>query len=204
MRRGFFARLLDMLDFSKFLKKREPGPDLVHAELKRVLSSVTFQHVPRQRQLLQFIVDRSLAGLEDQLKGAHIAHEIFGGDDVAMRLEAGRLRKSLLEYFHVEAPTDPVRIDIPKKTYIAKFSRMSFLDDPTFERPARWHCIYCGSLAAPSNDYLCVQCGQARPFAGGRATMVYCKRCDNFSLGIALYCEWCGGCFNKGTGSKST
>ena len=60
-------------------------------------------------------------------------------------------------------------------------------------RPQTWHCIFCGWRCNESfNDYLCKSCQRIRPFAGGSATMVGCRKCKQFSLGIAVFCEWCG------------
>lgn len=60
-------------------------------------------------------------------------------------------------------------------------------------RPKIWHCIYCGwHCNEPHNDYICKQCHQIRPFAGGSATMKECRNCEQWSLAIAAFCEWCG------------
>lgn len=62
-----------------------------------------------------------------------------------------------------------------------------------FERPKRWHCIFCGWQCDDSNnDYQCRQCSQVRPYVGGSCTMVQCRTCQGFSLGLARFCEWCG------------
>lgn len=64
---------------------------------------------------------------------------------------------------------------------------------PTFERPKRWHCLFCGwRCDDPANDYQCRQCSQLRPYLGGSCTMVQCRVCQGFSLGLARFCEWCG------------
>lgn len=66
-------------------------------------------------------------------------------------------------------------------------------DDYLYSRPKNWHCIFCGWECNESfNDYICKQCSQLRPFAGGSATMVKCSACEGFSLAVARYCEWCG------------
>jgi len=64
-----------------------------------------------------------------------------------------------------------------------------------YARPSVWHCIYCGwrcDLGDYVNNYLCHQCKAVRPFCAPGATMVECKSCDQWSLGVASYCEWCG------------
>jgi tetratricopeptide (TPR) repeat protein len=94
----------------------------VQTQLEKIVASATLSKVPKQKRLLRFLVEKAVAGHRDHLKGQEIARELFDGDDVGMRLEAHRLRKSLLDYYHSEAPQDIVRIDIPKKTYVPTFS----------------------------------------------------------------------------------
>lgn len=66
-------------------------------------------------------------------------------------------------------------------------------DDYLYARPKNWYCIFCGWKSNESfNDYICKQCDKIRPFAGGSATMIKCRRCEGFSLALAQYCEWCG------------
>jgi hypothetical protein len=66
-----------------------------------------------------------------------------------------------------------------------------------YARPKLWHCIYCGWRCEEDfNDYLCKSCRQVRPFVGGSATVRQCQGCDQLSLAIASYCEWCGTQFN--------
>ena len=63
-----------------------------------------------------------------------------------------------------------------------------------YVRPKVWHCIYCGwRCDDPADDYQCRNCEAVRPFTGGSATMVQCLRCAEWSLGVAMFCEWCGG-----------
>jgi hypothetical protein len=65
-----------------------------------------------------------------------------------------------------------------------------------YARPKTWHCIFCGWRCDETyNDYGCKACNKLRPFAGGSATMIRCSACSQWSLGVAEYCEWCGGRF---------
>lgn len=73
-----------------------------------------------------------------------------------------------------------------------EYGRHRFL----YSRPVAWHCIYCGWRCNESfNDYICTSCNQVRPFAGGSATMILCKKCKQTSLALASFCEWCGSQF---------
>jgi hypothetical protein len=104
---------------------------------------------------------------------------------IEWRSSPGAAKEKLLAIFESEEPgyravqTDP--------------SEDLKFDDYVFSRPKNWHCIFCGwTCNDKCNDYICRQCDKIRPFAGGSATMIKCRRCDGFSLGIASYCEWCG------------
>lgn len=73
------------------------------------------------------------------------------------------------------------------------FSRRFGRLDGLLARPKVWHCVYCGWKCEESyNDYICKSCYMIRPLAGGSATMKACGKCEQWSLAIASFCEWCG------------
>ena len=94
----------------------------VREQLDRILHSVPFQHSPRRQRLLEFIVSETLAGRT--VKGYDVALEVFGrletfdaAVDPVVRVEAGRLRDKLREYYGTDGEGDHIRIDLPKGTY---------------------------------------------------------------------------------------
>ncbi len=96
----------------------------VRSAADRIVKSSLFAHSDRQRRFLQFIVDETLAGRADRLKGYTLGIEVFGRDhgfdpvsDPIVRVEAGRLRAKLREYYDGEGRLDPVHIDVPKGSY---------------------------------------------------------------------------------------
>jgi hypothetical protein len=61
-------------------------------------------------------------------------------------------------------------------------------------RPQAWHCIFCGWRCHEDfNDDVCKSCDRLRPFVGSSATMAACRRCGQWNLAVASFCEWCGG-----------
>jgi len=91
-----------------------------------------------------------------------------------------------------EEQASPAEVPDP---FAARFGRV----ESYYARPRVWHCIYCGWRCDLSYDnYFCHQCESIRPFFAPGATMVECKSCKQWSLGIALYCEWCGERFASG------
>ncbi len=105
-------------------------PGEVVAETNRILASGRFPASERRRTFLRFIVDETLAGRAGRLKGFAIALAVFGRDDTfdsqldpVVRLEARRLRRDLDSYYANAGRNDPVRISIPKGTYVPTFLR---------------------------------------------------------------------------------
>ncbi len=104
--------------------------------LDRVLASSDFSANARRRAFLEYIVERTLAGDGPRLKGYTIAVEVFGRSedfdpqsDSVVRLEARRLRADLDGYYANAGRTDPVRIAIPKGSYIPTFERTNIVPD---------------------------------------------------------------------------
>jgi len=96
----------------------------VREQLDRILASPPFAQSKRRQRFLEFIVNETVAGRGDRLKGYTIALEVFdrssGFDsnvDPIVRIEAGKLRDKLREYYETEGHEDPVRIDLPKGSY---------------------------------------------------------------------------------------
>lgn len=104
----------------------------VRTELERILRHTEFQASDRLRDFLRFVVEESLAGRADAIKGSQIARRVFGrGEDFdgtrdpVVRTEAGRLRRRLEHYYFVAGAEDPIRIDIPKGGYVPRFIRQN-------------------------------------------------------------------------------
>ena len=98
------------------------------AEVERVLASRGFANAGRLSRLLRYVVDRTLAGQADQLKEYAVGIEVFDRDDKydprldsIVRVEAGRLRSRLDEYYNGEGANAPVRIMLPRGGYVAQF-----------------------------------------------------------------------------------
>lgn len=103
--------------------------DEVAGEMQRILASPQFQGSARRRAFLRFIVDETLSGRGDKLKGFVIATNVFGRDetfdpqvDPVVRLEAHRLRRDLDGYYANAGQDDPVRISVPKGSYVPLFA----------------------------------------------------------------------------------
>ncbi|TIX42653.1 MAG: hypothetical protein E5V36_13245, partial [Mesorhizobium sp.] len=105
-----------------------PAAPAVRETLERLLASETFGRSERARKLLRYLVEREQAGEADRLKGFSIAMDVFGKDgdfdpstDAVVRVQAGRLRDLLQQYFANEGVAEPVRIAIPRGGYVPSY-----------------------------------------------------------------------------------
>lgn len=105
------------------------GETAVRAQLDRILKSVPFQRSQRRQRFLEYLVNETLAGRGDRLKGYSIAVEVFdrpasfdSNADPTVRIEAARLRDRLREYYEADGLGDPVRIELPKGSYAPKIA----------------------------------------------------------------------------------
>lgn len=113
----------------------------VRAQLKRILSRSIFRNSIQQGRFLQFIVERTLSEHHAQLKEYVVGIEVFRRRDSfdprvdpIVRVEAGRLRLRLKQYYETEGKSDQLIIEVPKGTYRPIFhyrrSCVAASDDP--------------------------------------------------------------------------
>ena len=102
----------------------ESDQKAIREELVRILNSGPFHQAQRRQRFLEYIVNEALAGRGERLKGYSVAQAVFDraetfdpNIDPIVRLEAGRLRDRLREYYDGDGRDDPVLIELPKGTY---------------------------------------------------------------------------------------
>jgi tetratricopeptide (TPR) repeat protein len=102
----------------------------VREALERILSSDDFDASPRSRAFLRFIVEDTLAGRQDGISQDAIATRVFHLRkdfdptlDPIVRVQAGRLRRSLERYYLLAGGSDPIRIELPRGTYVPLVTR---------------------------------------------------------------------------------
>ncbi len=106
----------------------KPTAPEIEQELDRILSSKVFAAAQRSQAFLRYVVERSLTDAPAPLKEFSIAMDVFARDhdydpsiDATVRVEAGRLRSRLREYYDLEGSGDPIHIDVPKGGYYPTF-----------------------------------------------------------------------------------
>jgi hypothetical protein len=99
------------------------------AQLDRILHGRALHGSDSLKAFLRFVVDKSIENQEGQLKEYVIATEVFGRGsdfdsrvDSVVRVQAGRLRTKLHEYYETEGKDDGVIILLPKGQYTPVFS----------------------------------------------------------------------------------
>src|ERR1700709_911089 len=114
--------------------KREDR-DTILRELQEILASPHFCNSKRYPALLQYIVEKTLAGESDLLKERTLGVEVFDrppsydtNTDTVVRYTAGEVRKRLSLYYH-EIPHKPiVQISLPAGSYVPEFIHVQ--DEP--------------------------------------------------------------------------
>jgi TolB-like protein/Flp pilus assembly protein TadD len=112
------------------MEKQAPGISAVEAAVERITASRTFARAGRAANLLRYVVERTAAGRQADIKEYTIAVELFRREDYnpkvdsTVRVEAGRLRELLAKYYETEGRDDPVRVEIPKGSYAPVFHQI--------------------------------------------------------------------------------
>jgi hypothetical protein len=98
----------------------------VREQLGRVMRSKAFERAHRMRSLLEYVVEGAIHGRSATQSMA--ARELFGKSDdfdpsldPVIRVQFGRLRKALANYYDGEGKGDSVVIEIPNRRYTAVF-----------------------------------------------------------------------------------
>jgi hypothetical protein len=98
-----------------------PNPDLFREELDRILSSETLRGSESLRRLLGYLGEAYLAGNARQLKEYTIGRDVMGKPedydprvDSSVRVQIGKLRQRLEQYYREEGTEAQARIVLPK------------------------------------------------------------------------------------------
>src|ERR1700676_2630764 len=123
--------------------------DAARAQVERIFQSKTFRSSDVLRHLLSYLVDASLAGTADDLKEYTVAVDALGKpssydprQESAVRMQVGRLRQKLAEYYRTEGIDDPVLLDLPKGGFTVVFEprkapfEQIILEEPPIAEPA--------------------------------------------------------------------
>src|SRR4051794_4860794 len=121
-----------------------PTTEEIRAALHRIAASEAFCACPQLVAFLRYVVEATLRGRQDRIKGYTIAVEALGRgddfnpqDDPIVRVEAMRLRRALQRYYANGGSGDAVQIVLPLGSYVPVFRRAAPPIAPQF--PERMH-----------------------------------------------------------------
>jgi hypothetical protein len=93
----------------------------LQSQVERILHSDEFRTSEVLRRLLKFLAEKTAAGEADQLKEYAVAIDGLGKhpsydprQNSAVRIQVGRLRQKLAEYYRNEGKHDDIVVDLPK------------------------------------------------------------------------------------------
>lgn len=102
--------------------------EVVETQLARVIGSRHFCNAPRLSRFLSYVVEESLAGRLDRLKGYTVGLEVFDKPedfdpqtDTIVRVQARAMRQKLDQYYAQDGAQDPIHISIAKGSYEPAF-----------------------------------------------------------------------------------
>ena len=126
------APLGKLLQMPAARASRPPRAPAVRQAIEQILGNPDFDAARRSRDFLCFIVEETLAGRGDDLTQGSIATRVFGRKDdfdalldPIVRIQAGRLRRSLERYYLLAGKDDAIRIELPKGTYVPTFRKVA-------------------------------------------------------------------------------
>ncbi len=136
------------------------GPEQLFQQIDNIIKSHSLRGSESLCKLLQYLAKQSLYHPDAPLKEYQIATEVYGRpadfdpqSDSTIRVQAGRLRLKLAEYYGSEGATDPILVKIPKGSYHLIFEarpvdalpqpqavppRAALRSDEVETVPARW------------------------------------------------------------------
>jgi TolB-like protein/Flp pilus assembly protein TadD len=136
-----------------------PSTAEILTQLDRILGSQPFVDSPKLAEFLRYVVDETLAGRAGRIKGFTIAQEVYGRHDVedaqsstVVRVEAGRLRRYLDDYYAANENSSCVRIEIPKGTYVPNFQNIVRVDQDLGNSKLRVD-VESQTTSPPANRY---------------------------------------------------
>ncbi len=100
--------------------------DEIWKAIAHILNSPVFARAPRMRHLLNFLIEKKLSGKEYVLNEYGIGLDVFKRDardydtslDPVVRVQMGRLRRRLAEYYAALPASPALRINIPAGSYV--------------------------------------------------------------------------------------
>ena len=113
------------------------GRDQCFQQIEKLTNSHSLHSSESLCKLLRYLAEHALDHPGVSLKEYQIATEVLGRplgfdpqSDSTVRVQAGRLRVKLAEYYAHEGPDDPIVVDLPRGSYALSFHLRTHRSDP--------------------------------------------------------------------------
>ncbi len=149
------------------------GSEQFSQQIDHIIKSHSLRGSESLCKLLQYLAKQSLSNPEAPLKEYQIATEVYGRhadfdpqSDSTIRVQAGRLRLKLAEYYASEGASDPIVVRIPKGSYHLVFEPREVGPQPQLvprrrlPRPPRWSRPF--QCSGASQSYHCSHASSSR------------------------------------------
>jgi hypothetical protein len=120
------------------LEDKSTQAEPIQQQIERIVHSEQFRSSEVLRRLLTFLSEKAIAGEADNLKEYVVAIDGLGKSssydpqhNSAVRIQMGRLRQRLAEYYRTEGKNDPMVVDLPKGRFRLTFEQRS--NTPTLQ-----------------------------------------------------------------------
>jgi serine/threonine-protein kinase len=107
----------------------------IYAELQTILASEIFATSDRMKRFLRFVIEETIKGKGNNLNEYMLGVEVYDRDetfdprvDSIVRVDAGRLRSKLREFYESKGGDSSIRIEIPKGGYKPLFKMLKRTD----------------------------------------------------------------------------
>ena len=134
----------------------EPACEAVRLQVDKILASPAFAKAEKLKRFLRFTVEQTLDNRGDRIKEYLIAVEVYERDsdfdprlDPIVRVQAGKLRSKLDEFYTAEGQNDSLIIQYPKGGYVPVFKTREVADPPPKRStstviPRKWVAVAIG------------------------------------------------------------
>jgi hypothetical protein len=109
-----------------------PDAEEAQGALHRMLESDVLRGSPQLAAFLRYVVETTLRGEADRIKGYTIAIEALGRDetfdpqtDPIVRVEAARLRRAINRYYEGPGSHESLKIELPLGSYVPVFRHVT-------------------------------------------------------------------------------
>jgi hypothetical protein len=114
------------------LEDKSTMTEPIQQQIERIVHSEQFRSSEVLRRLLTFLSEKAIAGEADNLKEYVVAIDGLGKSSTydpqhnsAVRIQMGRLRQRLAEYYRSEGKNDPMIVELPKGRFRLTFEERS-------------------------------------------------------------------------------